>query len=103
MCHGDLGIGDGPLATSLPIEPPSLVEHLGHHAEDQLVSIIRMGVPPAMPQSPLSEDEVKLVIDYTWTLVPDSLVEGLRKMQRMAEMQMEMGGMMDMPIDTARR
>lgn len=105
MCHGELGLGNGPMAASLPIEPPSLVEHLGHHAEDQLVRIIRTGVPPAMPQSPLSEDEVKLVIDYTWTLVPDSLVEELREMQRLAEMgvEMPMGGAMDMPMDTARR
>lgn len=101
MCHGDLGFGNGQMAASLPIEPPSLVEHLGHHAEDQLVRIIRTGVPPAMPQSPLSEDEVKLVIDYAWTLVPDSLVDGLREMQRMAEMEMD--GMMDMPVDTTRR
>jgi mono/diheme cytochrome c family protein len=109
MCHGELGLGNGPMAASLPIEPPSLVEHLGHHAEDQLVRIIRTGVPPAMPQSPLSEDEVKLVIDYTWTLVPDSLVEELREMQRLAEMgvemgvEMPMGGAMDMPMDTTRR
>ena len=60
------------------------------------------GVPPAMPPAPLSEDEVRLVIDYAWTLVPDSLIEGLREMQRMAEMGMGMGMDMSMPPDTTR-
>lgn len=123
MCHGDAGLGDGPMAPGLPIEPPSLMDHLGHHAEAQLIQIIRTGVPPAMPPSPLTEAQVKLVVDYAWTLVPDSLVEGLREMQRMAEMgmdmemetgmdhgehvdvnpDMEMGSGRDMPRDTTRR
>ena len=97
-CHGEGGLGDGPLAAGLPVEPPSLLDHLGHHPMDQLVALVRTGVPPAMPPAPLTEAEVRLVIDYAWTLVPDSLVEGLREMQRMAEMgmtmdDMEMGGM----------
>ena len=99
-CHGVDALGDGPLATSLPIPPPSLMDHLGHHPGDQLVRIIRTGLPPAMPPAPLSEDEVRLVIDYAWTLVPDSLVEGLREMQRMAEMGMDME--MDVPMDSMR-
>ena len=105
-CHGVNALGDGPLATSLPIPPPSLMDHLGHHPEDQLIRIIRTGLPPAMPPAPLSEDEVRLVIDYAWTLVPDSLVEGLREMQRVAEMGMDMemgsgeGPQMDIPMDT---
>ncbi len=96
-CHGALGLGDGPMAAGLPVAPPSLLEHLGHHPMEQLVSIIRTGVPPAMPPAPLTEEETRLVIDYAWTLVPDSLVDGLREMQRMAEMGMEMG--MD-PMET---
>ena len=89
-CHGDAGLGNGPLAASLPIQPPSLMEHLGHHPMDQLVRIIQTGVPPAMPPAPLTEAEILQVIDYAWTLVPDSMVAGLREMQRMAEMGMEM-------------
>lgn len=95
MCHGDRALGDGPMAENLPIEPPSLLLHLGHHPEDQLVQLIRSGVPPAMPPAPLSDDQVKLVIEYAWTLVPDSMVAGLREMQRQAEMGMPMD--MDMP------
>jgi mono/diheme cytochrome c family protein len=101
-CHGERALGNGPTAASLPIPPPSLMEHLGHHPQDQLVRIIQTGVPPAMPPAPLSEDEVRLVIDYAWTLVPDSLIEGLREMQRMAEMGMGMGMDMSMPPDTTR-
>jgi len=107
-CHGVSALGDGPLATSLPTPPPSLMDHLGHHPEEQLIRIIRTGLPPAMPPAPLSEDEVRLVIDYAWTLVPDSLVDGLREMQRMAEMGMDMdmgsgeGPEMDAPMDTMR-
>jgi len=43
-----------------------------------------------MPPAALSEEEVQLVIEYAWTLVPDSLLAGLREMQRLAEMGMEM-------------
>lgn len=99
-CHGARGLGDGELAASLPIPPPSLLEHLGHHAEEQLIRIIRSGVPPAMPPAPLTDDEVRLVVEHAWTLVPDSLLEGLREMQRMAEMGMDMG-MMGMGMDSA--
>lgn len=96
MCHGEAGLGDGSMSASLPVEPPSLMDHLGHHPEAQLIRIIQNGVPPAMPPAPLDEAEVRLVVDYAWTLVPDSLVEGLREMQRMAEMGMDMTGM-EMP------
>jgi len=92
-CHGERALGDGPTAGTLPVQPPSLLEHLGHHPQAQLVDLIRSGVPPAMPPAPLTEEEVLLVIDYAWTLVPDSMVDGLREMQRMAEMGMDMSGM----------
>ena len=91
-CHGEQALGDGPIAASLPIEPPSLLEHLGHHPMDQLVQLIRSGLPPAMPPAALTDEEIRLVIDYTWTLVPDSRVAGLREMQRLAELGMPMDG-----------
>jgi hypothetical protein len=81
------------MAATLPVEPPSLFEHLGHHPQGQLVRLIQSGVPPAMPPAPLTEAEILEVIDYAWTLVPDSMVAGLREMQRMAEMGMDMSGM----------
>jgi mono/diheme cytochrome c family protein len=101
-CHGESALGDGPLAANLPVPPPPLFEHLGHHPMDQLVRIIQTGVPPAMPPASLEEAEVLEIVDYLWSLVPDSMVAELREMQRMAEMGMEMntdsppdGGEMD--------
>lgn len=89
-CHGTRALGDGPMAGNLPVRPPSLLEHLGHHPMDQLVQLIRTGVPPAMPPAALTDGQIRLVIDYTWSLVPDSLVADLREMQRQAEMGMSM-------------
>jgi mono/diheme cytochrome c family protein len=85
MCHGDGARGDGPMAASLPVQPPSILEHLGHHTGAQLVTLIRSGVPPAMPPQPLSEEEVGLVVDYVWTLVPESEAAALRAMRDQME------------------
>jgi hypothetical protein len=83
------------MAELLPVQPPILFEHLGHHPAEQLVQLIRVGLPPAMPPAPLTDDEIQLVIDYMWELVPDSLIAELREMQREAEL----GISMDMPED----
>jgi mono/diheme cytochrome c family protein len=85
MCHGDGARGDGPMAAALPVPPPSILEHLGHHTGAQLLGLIRSGVPPAMPPSPLSDEEVQLVIDYVWTLVPESDAAALRAMRDQME------------------
>ena len=85
MCHGEGALGDGPMATSLPVKPPSLLEHLGHHTQAQLVGLIRDGVPPAMPPAALSDEQVAQVIEYVWTLVHESQVEALRAMRDQME------------------
>ena len=85
MCHGEGGRGDGPLAATLPVQPPSLLEHLAHHTRAQLAQLIQTGLPPAMPPAPLREDEIHMVIDYVWTLVPESEREALRAMQEQVE------------------
>jgi len=95
-CHGERGLGDGPMAANLPAQPANLTEHLGHHTMAQLVNLIQSGVPPAMPPAPLSEDEIRLVIDHLWTLVPEDQVAALRQMQQHMEMMGD-SGMMDMP------
>jgi mono/diheme cytochrome c family protein len=105
-CHGERALGDGPLAASLPIQPPSLLEHLAHHTQAQLVRLIRAGIPPAMPAPALDDAQVQLVVDYVWTLVPESEVAALREMQSHVEMGhmpgMEMPGMqMGTPEDSA--
>jgi mono/diheme cytochrome c family protein len=85
MCHGEGARGDGPMAASLPVAPPSILEHLGHHTGAQLLGLIRNGVPPAMPPAALTEQEVQMVIDYVWTLVPESEAAALRAMRDQME------------------
>jgi mono/diheme cytochrome c family protein len=84
-CHGPTAQGDGPDAGSLPVRPATLTEHLGHHTQAQFIQLVRGGVPPAMPPADLSEDQVRLVVDYLWTLVPEEQVEALRAMQHQTE------------------
>jgi mono/diheme cytochrome c family protein len=85
MCHGPGAEGDGPMAASLPARPPRLMDHLGHHTEAEFIRLIQGGVPPAMPPTGLSEGQVRLVVDYLWTLVPEAEVAALREMQRQME------------------
>jgi mono/diheme cytochrome c family protein len=92
-CHGETARGDGPLASTLPVQPPSILEHLGHHTRAQLVQLIRSGIPPAMPPAALSAEQVQVVVDYAWTLVPEEEVAALRAMQEQTEAT---GGMPDM-------
>ncbi|MGE0161319.1 MAG: cytochrome c [Gemmatimonadales bacterium] len=100
MCHGDGARGDGPMAASLPVKPPSILEHLGHHTGAQLVGLIRSGVPPAMPPAALSEDQVQLVIDYVWTLVPESDAVALRAMRDQMEAMQGSGAAPMAPADS---
>jgi mono/diheme cytochrome c family protein len=85
MCHGETALGDGPMAASLPVEPESLIEHLGHHTMAELTRLITAGIPPAMPPAAVDEAEAGLIVDYLWTLVPEEQVAGLREMQRQME------------------
>lgn len=89
-CHGETARGDGPLASTLPVQPPSILEHLGHHTQAQLVQLISTGIPPAMPPAALTADQIQTVVDYVWTLVPEDQVAALRETQARTE---AMGGM----------
>lgn len=106
MCHGEGALGDGPIASGLPVPPPGLFEHLGHHTRAHLIQLIATGIPPAMPPTALADDEIALVVDYLWTLVPEDQVAELRAMQEQMELMgdsamemmegMDMGDGMDM-------
>jgi mono/diheme cytochrome c family protein len=85
MCHGERALGDGPMAANLPVAPPSLLLHLGHHTGPQLAGLIKSGVPPAMPPAPLDDREIQLVIDYVWSLVPEAEAASLRAMRDQME------------------
>jgi mono/diheme cytochrome c family protein len=78
MCHGTDARGAGPLAASLPIQPPSILEHLGHHTEDQLIRLVQAGIPPAMPPAPITAEEIRQVIEYAWTLLPEAQRASMR-------------------------
>ncbi len=80
-CHGADATGGGTLAASLPIQPPNILLHLGHHTEDQLIRLIQAGIPPAMPPAPISADEIRQVIQYAWTLLPEAEQAALRATQ----------------------
>jgi mono/diheme cytochrome c family protein len=80
-CHGAGARGDGPLAGSLPVRPPSILEHLGHHTEDQLVRLIQAGIPPAMPPAPIDADQIREVLAYAWTLLPEAERARMRAVQ----------------------
>lgn len=71
-CHGVAFVGDGPLASTLPVPPANIVEHLGDHAPEEIVRRVAEGIPPAMPAAPLTSDEIESVIDYVWSTLPDS-------------------------------
>ena len=96
-CHGEQARGDGPFAASLPIQPPNILEHLGHHTRAQLVQLIRSGIPPAMPPAALTDEQIQRVVDYAWTLVPEDQVASLRAMQEQTE---AMGGVPGMGAGT---
>jgi hypothetical protein len=66
------------MAESLPIHPPSILEHLGHHTEDQLIRLVQAGIPPAMPPAPLTADQLRLVIEHVWTLLPEDQRAAMR-------------------------
>ena len=85
ICHGETGVGDGPMAASLPVPPVSLIEHVGHHSSSEMYRLITGGIPPAMPPHILSEQQVAVIVDFLWTLVPDDQVAALREMQRQIE------------------
>jgi len=94
ICHGEGGLGDGPMSANLPLQPVSLVEHVGHHSSIEMYRLITGGIPPAMPPHTLSETQVANIVAYIWTMVPEDRVAELREMQRQMEEMSQGGGAM---------
>jgi len=67
-CHGETGVGDGPLASALPIRPANILEHLGHHPDSELEEMIVRGIPPAMPPMGINEEEARRIVQYMRTM-----------------------------------
>jgi mono/diheme cytochrome c family protein len=83
-CHGSGALGDGPAAAGLPVPAANILEHLGDHSYEGMVTMVVEGIPPAMPPAPIDRDDVRLVLNYVWTLVPESDRGRLRALQEMA-------------------
>lgn len=83
-CHGGGALGDGPAAAGLPVPPANILEHLGDHSYEGMVTMVAEGIPPAMPPASIDRDDVRLVLNYVWTLVPEADRGRLRALQEMA-------------------
>lgn len=83
-CHGAGALGDGPAASGLPVQPANILEHLGDHGYEDMVRMVGEGIPPAMPPAPIDAGDVRLVLNYVWTLVPEADRPRLRALQEMA-------------------
>lgn len=66
-CHGPHGMGDGPDATALPVQPAMLPFHVPMHPDENIYAFISEGFPSVgMPpfKQILSEDEIIQVVRY---------------------------------------
>jgi mono/diheme cytochrome c family protein len=72
-CHGVDARGGGPLAPTTPVEPPSLVDHVGDHTDGDLFYWISEGRPGGMPAwaDQLTETERWQIVTYLRDLVAD--------------------------------
>lgn len=78
LCHGLRGAGDGTGISRLEVKPVDVRVHFADHPVDEMVARVMAGVPPSMPASPISEDEVRLVLSYLLSLQPDSVQARVR-------------------------
>ena len=49
QCHGESGLGDGPLAPSLPLQPANFYLHIPYHPDDFFFNVITNGLGGVMP------------------------------------------------------
>ena len=67
QCHGPRGMGDGPAAATLPVQPAILPFHIPLHPDEDVYVFISEGFPNlGMPafQEILSQDEILQVLRY---------------------------------------
>jgi mono/diheme cytochrome c family protein len=83
-CHGTGALGDGPMAATLAVKPANILEHLGDHSYEDMVKMVAEGIPPAMAPAVIGSDDVRLVLNYVWTLVPNDERARLRALQEQA-------------------
>jgi hypothetical protein len=86
-CHGEGAAGGGPLAGSLPVPPPNILDHLVHHTEEVLIRIAQTGIPPAMPPAGIGDEDARILFGYLESLLPPGVTIG-----SMGAMELPMGG-----------
>lgn len=84
LCHGLWGAGDGTGAAALEVKPANIREHFGDHSFEEMVERVVAGIPPSMPAAAIHPDEVRLVLSYIWSTIPDSAQARLRAFQEQA-------------------
>ncbi len=69
-CHGDAGVGDGPLADSIETTMLNLQAHTIHHDQATLFQMIAQGYGSEMPgfATELDMDQILDLIEYSYTL-----------------------------------
>lgn len=83
-CHGPEGLGDGPVAATLPVKPANIREHFGDHSFEEMVRRVVEGIPPGMPPAPISADEVGEALSYVWSQISPSEQARLRALLELA-------------------
>jgi copper transport protein len=66
ICHGETGRGDGPVASTLPIPPANLYDHIPYHPDQFFFGVITKGLSGIMPafENQLSEEERWHILNY---------------------------------------
>jgi copper transport protein len=66
QCHGESGRGDGPLASSLPIPPANLYDHIPYHPDQFFFGVITNGLSGVMPsfEAQLSEEDRWNILNF---------------------------------------
>jgi copper transport protein len=65
-CHGETGRGDGPLASSLPIPPANLYDHIPYHPDQFFFGVMTKGLSGVMPafENVLSENDRWNILNF---------------------------------------
>jgi mono/diheme cytochrome c family protein len=84
LCHGLRGAGDGTGAAGLAVKPANIREHFGDHSFEEMVERVVAGIPPAMPAAAIHPEEVRLVLSYIWSTIPQPEQARLRALQEQA-------------------
>jgi copper transport protein len=66
QCHGETGRGDGPLASTLPIKPANLYDHIPFHPDEFFFGVMTKGLSGVMPsfESAISEEDRWNILNF---------------------------------------